>query len=610
MNRIIMTLLLLVLLVPTAFAAPDLDTLAADAPGLAEYPLADQITLYEHTDIQVDAEGRMTRRVHRIRKILTNWAMRRVADPRVDWDSSRQTLEIEVCRTRQSDGAIIDSPANALNEVTPDAVGHCARFLDLREMVISHVGLEPGCVTELIYTIRDLEPAPLPPSGRIFLQDRWPVLERSITLSGAGVRSEIRNAGDLTLETEGSTIVARNLPGLPDAVNAHRADFVPYLVYSVATGDWEELAGRIAAAGDAARVLNEDMRTWLQSGEDLTAIDTIQRIAALVGDRTRTVHLPGGLFARSPRATTEVFHSGCASRWEEALLAFTLLDGLSLNPSLVLAGDLEVLPKKAFAVETWNRLLVSVAVDGQKWWVSPERGEAWPGSIAETNTHRLTILGQSAGSLTHSVVAGQACAMNISIVPDDSGLVLSIDWRANGMLRGHETDADELAETLVHAVLPGADVTATEILQLDPSEAHLRIEAQADDLGTFDDGILVLDLPTIPDGVLSHLPHDCRLQEPVRHSPLILPGGMRQEMRLHLELPEGVEVDYLPTAEEAIADGSRFRMDPSRSDGMLELDCRLELQPGPIASTDWPLLRKMLIRARNVGEGRIVLVQP
>ena len=162
-----LTLLLLTLALP-AGAAQDIDIqkLIAAAPGADDFPTADVITLAERIDIEVDAEGLRTYRVHQVRRILTNWAMRRVTDPRVGWDSSRQTLEITTCRTYQEGGAVVDSPANALNEVTPDAVGRCAEFLDLREMVISHVGLEPGCVTELEYVLRDLEPGAAPAADR------------------------------------------------------------------------------------------------------------------------------------------------------------------------------------------------------------------------------------------------------------------------------------------------------------------------------------------------------------------------------------------------------------------------------------------------------------
>ena len=150
-----------------AAALPEADaaSIIAAAPDLDAFPDADVVVLHQGESIAVDGDGRVTRRVHLIRRLQTQWAMRSRSDVRVAWDRSRQELEVLTARTFMRDGTVVPTPANGTNEVTPDAVSRAAPFLDWRELVISHVGTEPGCVTELIYEVRDLAPPPLPPSG-------------------------------------------------------------------------------------------------------------------------------------------------------------------------------------------------------------------------------------------------------------------------------------------------------------------------------------------------------------------------------------------------------------------------------------------------------------
>ncbi len=64
-----------------------------------------------------------------------------------------QKLEVLKSETTMADGRKVASPANAFNEVLPFAARGCADFAGLREMVVTHVGLERGAVVDLKYRI-------------------------------------------------------------------------------------------------------------------------------------------------------------------------------------------------------------------------------------------------------------------------------------------------------------------------------------------------------------------------------------------------------------------------------------------------------------------------
>lgn len=64
-----------------------------------------------------------------------------------------QKLTINKAYTTQANGNIVHSPANAFNEVLPHFAQEAPRYNGLREMVVTHTGLEVNSVIELDYTV-------------------------------------------------------------------------------------------------------------------------------------------------------------------------------------------------------------------------------------------------------------------------------------------------------------------------------------------------------------------------------------------------------------------------------------------------------------------------
>jgi hypothetical protein len=110
-NLILTTGLMALLLAGTALAQiPDTAALIASAPGEAAYPDADAIVLYDSVTYDLDDAGRLNRRVHRLTKLLTEWACRNLSDMRPAWDSTRQELVVHTCRTTMRDGKVVNTP--------------------------------------------------------------------------------------------------------------------------------------------------------------------------------------------------------------------------------------------------------------------------------------------------------------------------------------------------------------------------------------------------------------------------------------------------------------------------------------------------------------------
>jgi hypothetical protein len=93
-----------------------------------------------------------------------------------------QKLEILKAETTMADGRKVAAPENAFNEVLPFAAHGFADFSGLREMVVTHTGLERGAIIDLHYRIRTRPGFFLGFTGRETLARDFPVDAYKLTL--------------------------------------------------------------------------------------------------------------------------------------------------------------------------------------------------------------------------------------------------------------------------------------------------------------------------------------------------------------------------------------------------------------------------------------------
>ena len=88
-------------------------------------------------------------------KLNTYLATRRLfGETFIVYNPKYQNLEVIKSRTIMKDGKIVPTPKNGYNEVLPRAAHTFPDFSFLREMVVSHTGLERGAIEELTYKIK------------------------------------------------------------------------------------------------------------------------------------------------------------------------------------------------------------------------------------------------------------------------------------------------------------------------------------------------------------------------------------------------------------------------------------------------------------------------
>ena len=87
-------------------------------------------------------------------KLNTHYSFnRRYGETFIVYNPEFQTLKINLAQTTQNNGNVVKTPENAFNEVLPRFAANAPFYNGLREMVVTHTGLEVGVTIELDYTI-------------------------------------------------------------------------------------------------------------------------------------------------------------------------------------------------------------------------------------------------------------------------------------------------------------------------------------------------------------------------------------------------------------------------------------------------------------------------
>lgn len=102
----------------------------------------------------LNPDGSQVLRVAKELTIYTHTAMNRTyGETFIPYDPQWQTVKINTSYTKQKDGTVIKTPANAFVEVLPQSAADAPAYNRLKELVVVHTGLDLGSTIYLDYTI-------------------------------------------------------------------------------------------------------------------------------------------------------------------------------------------------------------------------------------------------------------------------------------------------------------------------------------------------------------------------------------------------------------------------------------------------------------------------
>ncbi len=298
-------------------------------------PETDAVFLMVAKEYRLNEDGSMEIRHSKELKILTHFAFHSLyGESFVIYDPRYQKLQINEAYTIMADGKKVITPSNAFNEVLPRFASNFTALNPLREMVITHTGLEVGAVIHLDYTIHtDAEYFPALMANELLVTSS-PIDKQVITVDIPGNGAlyhktvNIRTAPEIFKEN-GRTRFVWTFTSLParsrESFQPDDPEQLPILIFSTAS-NLQEIISTISSQEAFRMNVSEEMGARVQALTDLkkSPLQSILDIQKLVVEEFNLFDVPLEYTGYRLRTAEEIWSGNGGTEGEKGVLLCAL----------------------------------------------------------------------------------------------------------------------------------------------------------------------------------------------------------------------------------------------------------------------------------------------
>ena len=592
----------------------DAAELVKNHPVQADYPNDESVILYESVHYSLDEDGKITKRVHRVRTMFTENTMDRYGDPHIGYFHEGQELNIEICRGYMLDGRTVDTQANGFNQITPFALGLAPDYTGFQQMVITHTGLEWGGTSELLYTIKDKEKLLAWMKGIEYFQSDEHILLKEVSVTvpdNVDLHFKFLNGGgDMKMSVKDGmrtrVWTMRDVPHIMhDDAYRYRLRFAPTLIFSTCP-DWKAMGSFFAEDIGKAAAETELLKAAADEAVEsrLEPYFIIDKLAELVRNRVGTKNYHGDMFLWYHRKAERTLSTAYGNAFDKAILLSALLKSRGLPAELAVSGEIYPATFSVPMIWMFDHFWVITEKNGEELFLDP---------LNTLSSHsRKDIAGHAVFRFNYSSEEPQI-EPGFSI--DDNKLILNMkvevgedgSYEGSGYFRagGYFSPFYAAAENSegvtgwlkgeFGGLLPNLEVDGGSARELSVSDCKFTFDFSGENLGETDDGYLILEIPEPP--------LNLDLLEPARfhpfytkHSnPIYFKGLGTQSVNITFELPKEWSVSGMPENVKKQSSIGSCIIDCKGDGNELELFLRRSIKEQTVSPGDFPILRNIYL---------------
>lgn len=282
---------------------------------------------------------------HRL-KILTYYAIHTLyGETFIVYNPDFQKLKINKALTTMADGTLVPSPDNAFNEVLPRYATNFPSSNMLREMVVTHTGLERGAITELDYEISTASGFYPAMMGNEVLQTSSPTDELTIILKvpdGSALQYNMVavEAEPVITKEKGMQVYTFSFKDIEavthDDFQARDQRFLPRLFFSSGKGINAQLTNMLSRPAfnySIAGKLKNYCDSLVKNYSD--AFARIMKVQDIVVNEFNYFPVPLSIMGFKFRTALETWNSNGGSETEKAILMAAMLKACGFDASAV-----------------------------------------------------------------------------------------------------------------------------------------------------------------------------------------------------------------------------------------------------------------------------------
>lgn len=508
-----------------------------------------------------------------------------------------QKLEVLKSETTMADGRRVPAPENAFNEVLPFAAHGCADFSHLREMVVTHTGLERGAVVDLRYRIHTRAGFLPAFAGREVLARPFPIDEYTLEIRIPAARQLFFGAGGFNGEIVTEIVAdgpvrkyAFRFTGLAPLAREPLAlaGAEPFLAFALAP-DWAAALPLAGASQDLPAVLADKadkLKALHPAAPELLA--ALQKaVAGEIKNCGLGVEATGWRF----RPLERVAQSNTATRLEKALLLGALLKRAGVDSELlaVAAG-----PELAAAAATPLQLgEFWLKVPAAQAYLDPcrEQHEFFPYALQGRDAWNFA--GRSLEKLPLSTANDNGLQLSGKARLDADGASGTLLVAARGRFNRYDdaaADAGKFIAGVVKRFFPAEKVEVSKILELTRRQTRAEVTFAGKWLRELGAGFFAADAVPLP-GLNENM-----VILDKRESPLTLEEPFQVALELEIEPASGLKLEYTAPALERKNKLGRFsRSLTAGKGGAVKISSAVALEQGVVSPAEYPQLRELLL---------------
>jgi len=461
--------------------------------------------LLREVNYTLNTDGSWVREVHTRLQYNSHTATRRMGETFIAYNPRFQKLEVIGSVTTMADGTKVPLPDNALNPVLPRVAHNHAGFSHLREMVVTHTGLERGAVVDFSYRLTTA--AGFQPGFSAVEPLRFPLpTDRLVIRVTAAAGTNLAYAAPMEAEPRISTQNGMKTwtwtrENLAPAVGEHMmpAGYNPVLLLGE-KASWKSLLGKLDEKVALPESLHDKIRKAVR--ETSSVVDRMVRIGSMVDDVVELCRVPLDLSGFTFRSPEEVWLARSGTAGEKALIYHAALKSAGLKSTILIYSNQGWMDGAGPALSQIGGFLVEVLDAGdRRWYLDPQgnmRGVN-PGSLAgrvmyRVGEDRFERLAPDAPEDNRIDVRGE---WEIDSADKNRGWIeISISGAWMDYPRAM-SDPAGFAEKLLKTMLPVEKVETETVRGITPLSLRVKFRLESLRTDQLSSGIYTLDSPKI-----------------------------------------------------------------------------------------------------------------
>ncbi len=565
---------------------------------------SDAVYLEKEMSFTLNPDGSWEKEYRHLLKLETYMAVTRTSgEAFIPYNPQYQELKVLKSETTMKDGRKVQSPPNAFNEVLPASAHFFSHYSHLREMVVTHTGLERGAVIDLHYQLLT-KPGFMPYfSGKEFLTDRFPIqrlvlkvsvpsgMKLNYRLFYAEAKPGIESKNNLDIYT----FIFENLGSFSEEP-LNKMISQAFMVFSTAS-DWNIVFPPVEEVGPAPVELVKKLEAMKSSTNAANADEFYFQLQTLVSDEIANCNIDSDLDGFAVRKLQEVFDSNYATAIEKAYLLYHLLKQLHI-PADILALPLPIGGQIAQDVPTmlqFDGFLIKIKADSERIiYLNPRiNGDhLFPYTAAGVtvyNLHEKTFDTLHSTSDCENMVDISG-AIKIGKDNEKTGGELSL--MVSGYFLPYRSTLEDAQKALLNVIkglLPISSLEIKKITLLSPWKLTAVVSVEGDFLKAIYQQRCILEkfqIPNVTEEMIS-------LKE--RKYPLFLDMPFSFRIDLAVEMPEGLEITFLSSPVNVKNDiGFYEQQVGSSKPGIAALKMALAIKKPVIVPQAYPSFKEIL----------------